>query len=83
MKTTGKHFIGNALCSSDNFLTELFKILHLFTINNGLHKTPEGKARGVKSEERCVQRMGPPSPFISNDQETPCPERQEHDGKVR
>jgi hypothetical protein len=30
---TGKHFIGNALCHSDDSVTQLIHILHFFTIN--------------------------------------------------
>jgi hypothetical protein len=38
---------------------------------------PEEKSRGINSEERGDQGMGPL--FLSNDQETPCPERHKHD----
>jgi len=39
---TGKHFIGNALCSPDDFVTQLIHILHFFTVNNVFYK-PEHK----------------------------------------
>jgi len=36
-------------------------------------------SKGVKSEEQGHQRMEPPPP--TNDQEIPCPERHEHNGR--
>jgi hypothetical protein len=38
---TGKNFIGNALCSSDDSVTQLSHILHFFTINTVFYKPTE------------------------------------------
>jgi hypothetical protein len=76
---TNKHFIGNALCSSDGSVTRLIHILHLVTIISVFYKTPEEtiqsqiwRIRGRR--ERILL-------FLSNDQETPCPEGQKRDGR--
>jgi hypothetical protein len=40
---SGKHFIGNALCSSDDSVTQLIHIFHSSTISNVFYKPPEEK----------------------------------------
>jgi hypothetical protein len=76
---TGKHFTDNALCSPDDFVMQLIHILHLFMIIF-FYKLPEGK---IQSQ---IWRMGGGGEvrewvplFLSNNQETPCPETYEHD----
>jgi len=81
---TDKNFIGNALCSSDDSITQLIHILYVFTINSAFYKPHNKKSRGVKSEERGVQGVGlPPPPLLSNNWETPCTQTHEHDGRSR
>jgi len=52
-------------------------VLNFFIINNVLYKPQEKKSRAVKSGE-LGQGIGPPL-FLSNNKETPCPEKHEHD----
>jgi anti-anti-sigma regulatory factor len=47
--STGKRFIGNVLCSSDDSVTQLIHILHFLTIENIFHKHSEDTSRRVKS----------------------------------
>jgi len=42
---TGKHFTNNALCSSDDSVTQLIHTLRYFTINNSFYKPPGEKIR--------------------------------------
>jgi hypothetical protein len=46
----GKHFIGNALCSSDDSVM-LIHVLYFFMINSVLYKPLGRKSRGVRSGE--------------------------------
>jgi hypothetical protein len=73
---TGKHFIGNAPCSSDDSVTQQNYSLCFFTINNSLYKSPD--ETGQRREIWGGKRPGNRSPiFLSNDQEIPCPGNQE------
>jgi hypothetical protein len=77
---TGKYFIGNVLCSADDFVMHLIPILHFFSINSALYK-PQ-KKRSI--EESYLENKGAServSLFLSIDEETPCPERHEHNGR--
>jgi hypothetical protein len=38
---TGKHFLGKALCSSENFVMQLSQILHSFAANNVFYELSE------------------------------------------
>jgi len=42
---TGKNFICNALCSSDEPVTYLIHIFQFFTLNNVFYKTPKEKVQ--------------------------------------
>jgi len=42
---TEKHFTGNALCSSDDSVTQLIHNLHFFTLNSVLYKTLQNKRK--------------------------------------
>jgi hypothetical protein len=69
----GKYFIGNAHCSSDEFVMQLIHMFQFFTIN--IHK----KFRESSLENK---RTGERIPlFLTSDQEIPGPERHEHDGR--
>jgi hypothetical protein len=77
---TGKHFIGNAFCNSDDSVTQHIHILHFFTTNGVLYKRQEEK----NPEELNLENEGTRewvSLFLSNDQETTCPERHDPDGR--
>jgi len=58
---TDKHFIGNELCSSDDYVTQLIRILRLLTTNNVFYKPHK------KSKESNVENEGtrecPPLPI--------------------
>jgi len=74
----GKHFIGNALCSSDDYVTQFIHIFRFFAINNIFYKQSENPK--VSNLENKGAREWVPL-FPPNDQEIPCPERHEHDGR--
>jgi hypothetical protein len=77
---TGKHFVGNELCSSDDSVTQLIHILQFFKIF--CFTNPQKKiSRGVKSGELEARKYAPLS--LSNDQKTSCPESHKHDGRYR
>jgi hypothetical protein len=52
---TDKHFIGNALCSSDDSDTQLIHILLFFIINNIFYRSSEEKIQ--RSQENEGARM--------------------------
>jgi len=67
----GKHFIGNTCCSSDDSVMQLIHILHLFTVKQCLLQTPR-QAKSGEGGQECVPL------YLSNYQETPYPDRHEH-----
>jgi hypothetical protein len=77
---TGKHFIGNVLCSSDDSVTQLIHILHVIAINIVFYIPPEERIQRNKTNlENEGAREWDPF-FLTNNQEVPCPERYEHSG---
>jgi hypothetical protein len=76
---TGRHFRGNALCSFDDFVTHLIHIMHFSTINSLLHAPRRNNPEESSLENKGAREWVPF--FLFNDQETPCPERHEHDGR--
>jgi hypothetical protein len=59
---TGRNLIGNALCNSDDSVTQLIHILHFLTIECVYYKPQKKISSGVKSGERGDQGIGPPLP---------------------
>jgi hypothetical protein len=57
---TGKHFIGNALCRSDDSVTNFIYILHFFMINNAFYKPPKEIIKKIWRTR--WQGMGSPFP---------------------
>jgi len=49
---TDMHLSGNALCSSDDSVTQLIHILHSLKINSIFYNPQKKKSIGVKSGER-------------------------------
>jgi hypothetical protein len=75
----GKHFIGKALCSSDD-CHATHSHFHPFHYEQCLIQTSRRKKNLEESNlENEGAREYVPSPFLSNDQEIPCPERYEQD----
>jgi hypothetical protein len=72
----GRHFIGNIPCSSDDSVMELIYVLHFFMINI-FYKPQEENLEESNLENEKVRKWVPI--FLSNKQETFCPERHEYD----
>jgi hypothetical protein len=73
----GKHFIGNALCRSADSFTQLIRVFHSFTLGNFFYKHTEMSNMENEGPKECVL------PFVTNDQKTPCADRQEQDRKIQ
>jgi hypothetical protein len=77
----GKHLIGNALWNAEDSIMQLIQILHSFAINDVFYNPPEENTPGESNLELRGAGNGYPCSYIN--QETPCPERHEHDAEVR
>jgi len=73
---TDKYFIGNAFCSSDGSVTQLIHDKQSLLQTSRRRNPEESNVKNEGTKEWVFL-------FLSNDQETPCPERYDNYGTNR